>query len=70
MRLLKKKKQDAASSGLPRSASVGAGESSGEAEVVFQYYEYERVQDRLPFAMKIEELQQQVRSRHLHRPPC
>ena len=45
---------------LPRSASVGAQQS--ETTVVFQYYEYERVQDRLPFAMKIQELQQQVRS--------
>ena len=54
IRLLKKP-----SGFLPRSASVGAQQS--DAAVVFQYYEYERVQDRLPFAMKIQELQQQVR---------
>lgn len=58
MRLLKKRGVTAG--GLQRSASVGTGEGS-EPEVVFQYYEYERVQDRLPFAMKIQELQQQVR---------
>ena len=62
MRLLKKKPAAASASGLPRSASVGASELS-ESEVVFQYYEYERVQDRLPFVMKIQELQQQVRPR-------
>jgi hypothetical protein len=70
MRLLKKTKQAAASGGLQRSASVGGGEKSDDTEVVFQYYEYERVQDRLPFAMKIEELQQQVRSRHRRRASC
>ena len=58
MRLLKQ--QAAPSRSLQRSASVGSDEKS-EADVVFQYYEYERVQDRLPFKMKIQELQQQVR---------
>jgi hypothetical protein len=59
MRLVKKR--TSSGGGLQRSTSVGGEEMS--TDVAFQYYEYERVQDRLPFAMKIQELQQQVRSR-------